>query len=193
MNTKLTVMVAIAATLLLTSACNQPKESGDGTAGTGTGTQPSAPSVPTVGKPMSSFEFTNLDGETDSYENYRGKPLLVNFWGTWCSWCKREIPDMVELRRGHRDDGLEIISLAVNDTAEAVKSYVETQEMPWVLGLDSAGLAERWALRGYPTTYFVSRQGMVTHIQVGAMSREMMEEFTAPLLAEDDDATPTES
>lgn len=151
---------------------------------------PAVPKVPAVGKPMPPFEFTTLDGEKDQLQDYLGKPLLVNLWGTRCGPCRAEIPDLVEFYRAHKDEDVEIISLSVDDSVKDVKNFLRTQEMPWVLGLDTSGVARRWGLRGIPTTYFIDRQGRVVHIRPGAMSREMMESLAAPLFAEEDSTTP---
>ncbi|OPX23005.1 MAG: hypothetical protein B1H03_02935 [Planctomycetales bacterium 4484_113] len=188
-----TALVSLVVMMSLLAGCNQPpKSTGTASGGNGaTATRPersakppetaSPPAVPTPGKPMPLFEFTRLDGEEDSLVNYLGKPLLVNLWGTRCGPCRAEIPDLLEFYRAHRDEDVEIISLSVDDSVEDVRSYLKTQEMPWVLGLDTSGVASRWGVRGIPTTYFIDRQGKVVYLRLGAMSREMMESFAAPI------------
>jgi|GEM_PF-7075638 len=192
--TRLRIVVALTLTLMLVAvlaaACKQATESSGKTvqvskpAEEGAAPAPPsapAPETPVIGKPMPQFEFTALDGKTDSLSNHLGRPLLVNLWGTRCDPCVAEMPDLVEFYRAHQDDGVEIIGLAVDDTAEDVKRFLETREMPWVLGLDSGDVYRRWALRGIPTTYFIDREGVVVNVRLGGMSREMMESFAAPL------------
>jgi thiol-disulfide isomerase/thioredoxin len=133
----------------------------------------SLPQVPAKGKPLPTFEFATLDGKTHSVEEFVGQPLLINIWKINCPPCKAEMPEFVKLYGEYKDKGLEVITLNVEDTADAVKKFMETkQEMPWVTGFNAGTLARSWGVRGVPTSYFVNSDGVVVEIKLGAADRK---------------------
>ncbi len=136
----------------------------------------SLPKMPTPGKPLPTFEFSTLDGQTHSIEEFIGRPLLINMWKINCPPCKAELPEFVRFYAEYKDQGLEIITLNVEDSAGEVKQFMQAeQEMPWVAGYDAGMLARAWRVRGVPTSYFVSPDGVVVDVKLGAASREYLD------------------
>lgn len=136
----------------------------------------SLPKVPAAGEPLPTFKFTTLDGKTHSIEEFVGRPLLVNMWMINCPPCKMELPEFVKFYGEHKEKGLEIITLNVQDSAQALQEFMEkTQEMPWVTGFNAGTLARSWGVRGVPTSYFVNSDGAVVEIKLGAASREYLD------------------
>jgi len=168
----------------LIASCNPlPKGGGETKGGSSLGksgsqASPTMPKErPQIGKPLPTFVFQKLDGGTEDLARFIGKPLMVNFWATWCPPCRMEIPDFVKFYEENRHKGLQIVSLGVSsDTLEAEKKFLETQEMPWVLGMDTNDVARFWGITGIPTTYFVNSKGIVVDIQVGAMDESILQQ-----------------
>src|SRR5215813_13745196 len=81
--------------------------------------QGQAPPSGMFGKPAPDFALQSLDGKTVHLSDYRGKAVLLNFWATWCSPCKIEMPWFVELQKEYGPQGLQIVGVAMDDASPA--------------------------------------------------------------------------
>ena len=113
----------------------------------------------TINVPL--FNAQDINGKWHSAEEWLGKkPVVINFWGTWCGPCRREIPDLVKLYAEYKDRGVELISLAVNDTPDKVKEYSSANKMDWVLLMaEDQILIDYKATFGIPSTIFIDKNG----------------------------------
>jgi len=112
----------------------------------------------------------DLSGTPQALTQWVGKqPVVVNFWGTWCPPCRKEIPDLIQLYKEYNPKGVEIVSLAVRDTPSQVRSFAESAGMDWVHLLATAQSVEAFQLTGsVPTTIFYDRTGKEVARFVGA-------------------------
>ena len=83
-----------------------------------------------VGYLAPDFSLRNLKGNYESLDSYRGQVVVLNFWGTWCPPCRREIPLLVQLHKKYLNKGVKIIGIALDDPT-AVKSYLEDNYVPY--------------------------------------------------------------
>jgi thiol-disulfide isomerase/thioredoxin len=158
------------------------------------------PSAGNTGQPKprpvesSSFDFSfslpDLNGNTISLDDYKGKVVIVDFWGTWCPPCRNEIPHFISLHRKYHDTGLEIVGINYENGprekwTETIKAFVETNGIPYscVLG-DKATQDMVPNLIGFPTTLFIDRTGRVRRKLEGEHSEAAMEVIVNTLLAE---------
>lgn len=120
------------------------------------------------------FATVDIDGATrQSTEWVTKQPVIINFWGTWCPPCRKEIPDLVRFYEEYKPKGVEIVSLAVNDNPDAVRSYASNAGMKWVMLMGDDGIYQKYGgIRGVPTTIFIDRNGKETDRFVGARSYE---------------------
>jgi thiol-disulfide isomerase/thioredoxin len=121
------------------------------------------------------FAAYDIDGKMHQSSEWIGKrPVVINFWGTWCGPCRREIPDMVQLYDEYQKKGVEILGLAVKDTPDRVRAYSGNAGMKWplLMAKDQIMIDYR-ALRGVPTTIFINREGQEVARYVG------MRDYTA--------------
>ena len=138
--------------------------------------------APGVGIAAPEFSLPAAGGGTISLEAYRGKPVVVNFWATWCTPCRAELPELELVWRAHRDDGLVVVAVSLDDQAAArdVPEFLqlgsaETGAYTFPVALDvSQSQMRRWRLLGVPSTFFVDRKGVVRAVQPGAMDREIL-------------------
>ena len=107
------------------------------------------------------FTAVDIDGNTHHGSEWIGKqPVVINFWGTWCPPCRKEIPDLVKVYREYKDKGVQIVSLAVNDSPDQVKDYASKAQMDWVMLMGDNDVAQIFGgIRGVPTSIFYDRNG----------------------------------
>jgi len=124
--------------------------------------EPASQSAGTVNPNAVKWTAMDIDGNTRSWDEWIGKrPVVINFWGTWCGPCRREIPELVRLYDEYKDKGVEIISIALRDTPNQVRAYSQQNNMGWVMlmGGDQQMLVDYRFGGGVPTTIFLDRTG----------------------------------
>ena len=122
------------------------------------------------------FTLPTLDGEMVSLASYRGQPVLLNFWATWCPPCRAEMPAMQRVYETYRDDGFVVLAVNVRESEEPVRAFIEELGLTFPILMDEKGdVTNTYRVYGLPTTYFLDREGRVYRVQVGAMTEEFME------------------
>lgn len=130
------------------------------------------------GEPAPSLELPSLAGGTVSLEELRGKVVLLNIWATWCPPCVKEMPSMQRVYEEHRDRGLEILAVAVDDEPGVrqpdgrieglVSDFVDRFGLTFPVVVDPTGETERRFDTDYlPTTFLIDRQGRIRVREVG--------------------------
>ncbi len=131
------------------------------------------------------FELTDMDGSVRQSSEWSGKPMLVNFWATWCAPCRREIPLLKDAQTQYTDIDLQVIGIAV-DFQEDVAAYAEEAEFnyPILVGQEDAmAVAETSGIDfiGLPFTMVVSASGELIKNHVGEIHQEHIVEIAAVL------------
>lgn len=142
------------------------------------------PRSPLLDKPAPAIDLPTLDGtSTISLADYVGRPVVINFWASWCLPCRDEFPLLRATRAAHAGEGLEILGIAHDDTAEAARQFGLDYGATWPLLLDDQDIAWR-AYQGtfVPVTYYVDRQGIVRALSYGAPASGTLEEQLAKIL-----------
>lgn len=125
--------------------------------------------------------FRTVDGEGNRVRlsDYRGRPLLVNFWATWCVSCAAEMPAIQATLDEHQSEGFEVLAVNVQGTAEDARRYLEDLGVDFRLLLDPDGaIARRYRVLALPASFFVDRWGVIRRVWQGEMTPHMVEEFT---------------
>ena len=119
------------------------------------------------------FTLKNLQGEEVSLSDYRGKIVLINFWATWCTWCDKEMPDLQRLK--DENDDLIVLAVDVMEDKETVEKYIEEGEYDFEVVLDEDGnVSQTYMVGGFPTSYFVDKDGILLGGVPGAMTYDDM-------------------
>jgi thiol-disulfide isomerase/thioredoxin len=141
------------------------------------------PKTQPIPQKLPDFELVDLQGHRQKLSNWPGRPLMVNFWATWCEPCRREIPLLIKLRKEHAHDGLEIVGIAV-DFPDAVRKYAANIGIDYPVligeqeGLDA--IAAFGMQPVFPFSVFSDRQARIVAIRVG----ELHEDEAAFILGE---------
>ena len=127
------------------------------------------------------LEVSTPDGRTLSLASWRGKPLLLNFWATWCPPCVEELPMIDGFWRQHAANGMQVVALAV-DRMDSVKAFLGKHPLSMpvgVLGPEGVGLAKTLgnAAGGLPFSVFLSADGEIYKQKLGKLSEADLEQW----------------
>jgi cytochrome c biogenesis protein CcmG/thiol:disulfide interchange protein DsbE len=131
-----------------------------------------------VDRPAPSFSLQTLAGDSVSLAEYRGKVVLVNFWGTWCEPCKREMPALQAANERYGEQGLAIIGVNLTDdevvqgvTEEQVRQFVAQYNLTYPIALDRDGsVTNAFRVFPLPTSFFIDAQGHIRYVHVGELT-----------------------
>lgn len=119
------------------------------------------------------------------------QPTVINFWGTWCPPCRKEIPELVKLYSEYNPKGVEIVSFAVRDQAANVQVFANEASMNWVMLMGNDEVLEKYGpISGVPTTIFLDRNGKELSRFVGAQSYETFKTAFDAILQGSGETTP---
>ncbi len=128
---------------------------------------------PQVDKLAPDFQLQTLDGQAVSLVDFRGKPVLLNFWATWCGPCRFEMPFIQEIfeKKEWSDTGLVILAIDIGESPSEVKEFMENYDLSFTVLLDTnQDVALKYNIRAIPTTFFIDKDGIIQDIKVGAFS-----------------------
>jgi thiol-disulfide isomerase/thioredoxin len=137
------------------------------------------PPPPTkVPEQLPEIRLPDVDGVAHGLADWKGRPLVVNFWATWCDPCRREIPLLKTLRRERAADHLEIVGIAV-DHPEEVRKYVQAHGIDYPILVGDQGGLEAVSAFGMetvlPFSVFADRQGRIVTLKVGELHQDEAE------------------
>ena len=116
------------------------------------------------------------DGKVIHLDDLRGKPLILNFWASWCVSCREEAQYFEAFWQRHKEEGVIMVGIAIQDTVEAANQFAKTYGKTYPLGLDNSGKASiDYGVTGVPETFFIDRSGTIRHKETGPMSVELLE------------------
>ena len=140
------------------------------------------------GNSAPSFELPLLDG-TDvlTDEDLRGKPVVVNFWASWCIPCREEAPLLERTWRTYRDEGIVFLGVNIKDAKSDAKRFVEEFDItyPTVRDLDQS-LTRGFGVRGLPETFFVDQQWKFAGVESGPRRGELQGTVVLGAISEDE-------
>lgn len=126
---------------------------------------------PLLDKPAPEIDLETLDGDRVLLSELRGQPVLINFWATWCIPCRDEFPLMVTAYEEHQGDGLEILGIVHDDTADGARAFAADLGATWPMPFDADDVAwEDYIGVGMPTSFFVDRDGIVRAFSLGGFT-----------------------
>lgn len=124
------------------------------------------------------FSLTGFDGETITNSTFHGKPLVVNFWASWCGPCRAEMPAFNEVFN-ELDDKVGFLGVAWEDTEPAAREFAAEREIGYPLAMDTAGLGDELDFFGLPSTYLIDADGLIVDARFGELSKTQLLDLIA--------------
>ncbi|MGI6037717.1 MAG: TlpA family protein disulfide reductase [Limnochordia bacterium] len=132
-----------------------------------------------IGEPAAPFTLTSLAGEKVSLEDFRGQPVFVNFWTTWCPTCREEMMPAIQEYVDLYGKDVQVIGISVGENPADVRAFVEKKGYTWLQLIDGRGTAAiPYLVRFIPTNVFIDEEGIVVNRYIGPMTLDMLKAFT---------------
>jgi cytochrome c biogenesis protein CcmG/thiol:disulfide interchange protein DsbE len=164
--------LAVLALVLLAGALLASREPPGPAAGAAPAIAPTKARAYPPGTPAPRLRLAALDGGTVDLAGLRGRPVVVNFWASWCPPCARELPLLRRTLAAHRGDRLAVVGVLVNDDPAAARAFFRRAGGSWPVGVDRGGRAlAAWGVAvGLPQTFFVRPDGTLASRQLGELT-----------------------
>ena len=162
------ILVLVIALSLTTTACQSKPDS-----------------APQVGRPAPEFQLPNLEGQSISLGDFRGKSVLINFWTTWCPPCRSEMPYIQEVYEEWSDKGLVVLAIDIGESSSKVENFMQSYNLSFPVLLDSnQSVSLKYRIRAIPTTFFIDKDGIIQDISIGAFpSKAEIEESLSKIIS----------
>jgi thiol-disulfide isomerase/thioredoxin len=135
-----------------------------------------------VGKQAPEWTLEDLTGKKINTVDFKGKIQIIDLWATWCPPCRKGIPELIELQEQYKQNGLEIIGIALDNTIDPVKQYATTTKFNYTIVFGNRQTANLYGrIEAIPTTFIVDKTGKVVKKLVGYQPKSVFEEALKPL------------
>ncbi len=131
------------------------------------------------------LSLPDLDGAQVSLADFRGRPVLIDFWATWCPPCVYQVPELNALWKAHRArEDLAVLGVAVDvEGAEVVGPWAADQGIEYTVLLGDEALAREFGVVGFPTLVLIDPEGRIDSLHVGLIEHDELEEIVSPFLS----------
>jgi len=154
-------MKYVASALALAFACGMPV---------------AALAIPRVGEPAPAFSLPSVDGKTLSLAAFKGKPVYINFYATWCGPCNEEAPVIGKFYQQYKARGLTVLGIDELESPDKAKSFLTKYHLAYPAVVDGDGKAGKdYGALGLPVHIFVDRSGVVKTYRLGEMDADEIE------------------
>lgn len=137
---------------------------------------------PKPGSAAPDFVLPGLEGGEYRLSDYKGRPVLINFWGTYCPPCVEEMPLIQKVYDEHRDQGLVVLGVNENDPAVTARAFVRQLELTFPILMDRDRVRKAYGVTAYPATFFVNGDGVVVEFKEGAMDEAYLRSVLSRLM-----------
>ncbi|WP_096550776.1 thiol-disulfide oxidoreductase ResA [Ureibacillus thermosphaericus] len=122
------------------------------------------------------FELVDLEGNTHRLSDYRGQGVFLNFWGTWCEPCKKEMPAMERQYQQFKDQGVHILAVNIAQSNFEVENFVEQYNLTFPVVIDKTkSVMQAYNVGKLPATYLITPEGKVKKVPPGELSEEQIQ------------------
>jgi thiol-disulfide isomerase/thioredoxin len=153
--TSMVIIIAVLISLFIAGGCSESEVS---------------EGPPAPGRPAPEFLLQDLGGQTVSLDDLKGKPVMINFWATWCGPCRMEMPFIQEVYKDPEWQKTGLVILAVNlmESASAAAEFMKDNGLHFKVLLDAEGkVGKMYNISAIPTTYFIDKNGIIWDVKIG--------------------------
>jgi cytochrome c biogenesis protein CcmG/thiol:disulfide interchange protein DsbE len=133
--------------------------------------------LPRIGSAIPAFELSDLEGKKKSNLDFQGRPVIINFWATWCGPCKLEMPILQKIRQEY-DGKISLVAVNFEEPRETVKQFLTQNKIEVPVLLDETGsMANSYGIHAFPVTYFIDAKGVIKSMHIGQLDKEMVKTY----------------
>jgi peroxiredoxin len=138
---------------------------------------------PAEGEKAPDFSLVGLDGKTHRLSDYKGKTVILNFWGTYCPPCKQEMPALQSQYDKWKPQGVEYVGVNIGENAITIKGFLDQYRLTLPIWLDeNQDIRKKYGVSDYPTTFFISPDGKIEKKHVGGMEEAFIDQTLSALV-----------
>ncbi|WP_186668844.1 thiol-disulfide oxidoreductase ResA [Sporosarcina sp. BP05] len=131
-----------------------------------------------VGDVAPDFALVDLDGVSHRLSDYKGQGVFLNFWGTWCAPCKKEMPAMGRQYQVYKDQGVQVLAVNIAESDLKVRTFAEQYGMTFPTLIDkNKSVMQAYSIRPLPTTLLINPEGKIVKIITGEMSEKSIQGY----------------
>ena len=157
------ILVLLASAIIFTVVTNVTKEKN---------------AVLKVGDQAPDFVLTDMNGEQHRLSDYKGQGIFLNFWGTWCKPCAKEMPAMDNQYQIYKDQGVQTLAVNIAESDLKVNSFAKRYDLSFPIAIDrNKSVKESYNIDPLPTTFLINPEGKIVKIIKGEMTEEDIANF----------------
>ncbi len=124
------------------------------------------------------FTVTDVNGNKVKLSDFKGKPVVLNFWTTWCTYCKIEMPDFDDMYKEYPDIQFIMLNTTDGDTVETAKAFIEDNGYSFDVFFDTENYdaSRAFNITSYPQTVFIDKNGNISSHRIGMLTLEILQE-----------------
>ncbi len=163
------ILVIILVSGLLITGCSSKSNQEGPALGRITGCSTDPAQRPQIDKPAPDFQFQNPDGQHTSLSDLQGKPVLINFWATWCYPCIYEMPYLQQVYEEWSDRGLMVLAINIGESSAKVRQFIQNNGFSFPVLLDTKkDAAQEYNIQYVPSTFLIDKDGVIQEKIIGA-------------------------
>lgn len=140
-------------------------------------------STPVVGSKAPDFSLEGTDGTIHHLADYRGKAVLLNFWGTYCPDCIQEMPDIEKQYAKWKDSGFVVLGVNIGENPITVKGYINDHQISYPIFYDpNKQVTHQYDVNQYPTSLFINAKGKIEAKFIGPMTESYLQQHIIQLI-----------
>jgi len=131
-----------------------------------------------IGEKAPDFELVDLNGKTHRLSDYEGQGVFLNFWGTFCKPCEKEMPYIENQYQKFMDKGVQVLAVNVGESEFAVKKFAERHHLTFPIVIDTdADVQVAYGINPLPITFLIDKEGTVVKSFTGSLTEDKVEQF----------------
>ena len=128
-----------------------------------------------LGTPAPAFEITGFTGNTINLEKHKGKPIVINFWASWCMPCQKEAEDLENVYKFFKNRQVQFIGIASDDKEVDARKFIEEYKITYPNGMDeNKDVSKKYSVLTLPITFIIDRDGKIAFKKIGKIDEDRL-------------------